>query len=128
MSSKQSNIFFRFEPKQTKTQFVSVVFRFVSRNQKTFFLFFSVFRTGIEITETNRISSKQTEKISKQTFSIKGSSKPLIFFLGSNRNSFCFGCFSVCFLRNQQIFFRFVSMFRTGSETTGTNRTYGMGS
>jgi hypothetical protein len=36
VSSKQS-IFFRFKPKQTETQSVSVVFRFVSRNQKKYF-------------------------------------------------------------------------------------------
>jgi hypothetical protein len=41
VSSKQS-IFFRFELKQTETQSVSVVFRFVSRNQKTFFWFILV--------------------------------------------------------------------------------------
>ncbi len=62
----QNNHFFLFEPKQTETHSVSVVFRFVSRNQKTFFRFVSVFRTSIETTETNRILSKQTEKISKK--------------------------------------------------------------
>jgi hypothetical protein len=49
----------------------------------------SVFRTGtgIETTETNRTLSKQTEtnrKNLQKTFSIRGSSKKLIFFLGSN--------------------------------------------
>jgi hypothetical protein len=34
--------FFRFKPKQTETQSVSVVFRFVSRNQKKIFRFVSV--------------------------------------------------------------------------------------
>jgi hypothetical protein len=35
--SWRQSIFFRFKSKQTETQSVSVVFRFVSRNQKTFF-------------------------------------------------------------------------------------------
>jgi hypothetical protein len=73
--------------------------------------------------ETNR-------KILQKTFSIRGSSKPLLFFsvwTKPNRNSICFGCFLVCFSRNQQIFFRFVSMLWTSIETTETNRTYGVG-
>ncbi len=37
VSSKHSNFFFRFELKQNETQSVSVVFRFVLRNQKKFF-------------------------------------------------------------------------------------------
>jgi hypothetical protein len=104
---KQSN-FFRFEQKQTETQSVSVIFRFVSRNQKTFFRFVSVFRTGIETIETHIIFSKQTEKKSPKTFSIRGSSKPLIFFsvrTETNRNSICFGCFSVCFFAKPKHFF-----------------------
>jgi hypothetical protein len=49
------NFFSRFEPKQTETQSVSVVFRFVfSRKQKFVFRFVSLFQTGIETTETNR--------------------------------------------------------------------------
>ncbi len=133
MSSKQSNFFFRFEPKQAKTQSVSVVFRFVSRNPKKIFpVCFSLFRTGIETIKTNRIFLKQTEtknpKNFQKTFSIRGSWKPLIFFsvqTETNRNSIC--CFSVCFFAKPKNFFRFVSMFRTGIETTKTNRTYGMG-
>jgi hypothetical protein len=42
---RNNQIFFRFEPKQTETQSVSVVFRLVSQNQKTFFsVCFSLFR------------------------------------------------------------------------------------
>jgi hypothetical protein len=37
VSSKQTNKSFRFEPKQTETQSVSVLFWFVSRNQQLFF-------------------------------------------------------------------------------------------
>jgi hypothetical protein len=69
---RNNQTFFRFEPKQTETQSVSVVFRFVSGNQKTFFWFVSVFRTSIETTETNRTLSKQTEKISKKPFLLGG--------------------------------------------------------
>jgi hypothetical protein len=45
----------------------------------------------------------------------------------TNRNSICFGCFSVCFAKPKKKFFglfRFVSVFRTGIETTETNGTF----
>ncbi len=42
----------------------------------------------------------------------------------ANRNSICFGCFSVCFAKAKNIFFRFVSVFRTSIETTETNRIF----
>jgi hypothetical protein len=78
--------FFRFEPKHNETQSVSVVFRFVSRNQKIFFsVCFGVsdwYRNNQNkqnIVETNR-------KNLHKTFSIRGPSKPKIFFLGSNQN------------------------------------------
>jgi hypothetical protein len=55
-------------------------------------------------------------------------------FLGSNRNKPKLNLFQLSFgllFRETKNFFfglyRFVSMFRTGIETTGTNRTYGMG-
>jgi hypothetical protein len=51
VSSTQS-IFFRFEPKQNETQ--SVFFGLFRETKKHFFRFVSVFRTGIETTETNR--------------------------------------------------------------------------
>jgi hypothetical protein len=43
----------------------------------------------------------------------------------TNQNSICFGCFSVCFPEPKNIFFglfKFLSVFRTGTETTETNR------
>ncbi len=55
----------------------------------------------------SRVSSKQSNLFSVRT--------------ETNRNSICFGCFSVCFAK-PTIFFRFVSVFRTGIETTETNR------
>jgi hypothetical protein len=77
--------------------------------------------------ETNR-------KNLQKTFSIRGSSKPLILFLGSNRNkpklSLFRLSFGLLFRETKHFFFglyQFVSMFRTGIETTGTKRTYGMG-
>ncbi len=131
---RKNQIFFRFEPKQTEAQSISVVFQFVSRNPKTFFWFVSVFRTIIETTETNRIFSKQTEtnrKNLQKTFSIRGSSKSLIFFLGSNRNkpklNLFWLFFGMLFLETPKKNFRFVLMFRTSIETTETNRTYGKG-
>jgi hypothetical protein len=45
----------------------------------------------------------------------------------TNRNSICFGCFSVCFAKPKKKFFglfRFVSVFRTGIKTTETNKTF----
>jgi hypothetical protein len=81
VSSKQSNFFFRFEPKQTETQSVSVVFRFVSQNQKTLFsvcfakpknFVFGLFRCFGPVskqpkqTAFSRDKPKQTEKISKK--------------------------------------------------------------
>jgi hypothetical protein len=45
----------------------------------------------------------------------------------TNRNSICFGCFSVYFAKPKNIFFglfRFVSVFRIGIETTETNRIF----
>jgi hypothetical protein len=64
-------------------------------------------------------------------FSMRMSSKPLIFFLGSNRNKPKLNLFrlffGLLFRETQKKFFRFVSMFRTGIETTEINRTYGMG-
>jgi hypothetical protein len=131
---RNNQFFFQFKPKQTETQSVPVVFRFVSRNKKTFF--FGLFwcfgpvskqRNKQNFLETNLNKPKQTEKNSKKSFSITGTSKPLIFFLGSNRNSICFGCFSVCFFAKPQHFF--FGLFRCSDqyETTETNRTYGMG-
>jgi hypothetical protein len=84
--------------------------------------FFGLFRCFGPVSK----QPKQTETTSQQC-SIRISSKQLIFF-GSNRNSICFSCFSVCFFRETPPKnFRFVSVFRTGIETTETNRTYGMG-
>ncbi len=103
--------FFRFELKQTETQSVSVVFRFVSRNQKTFFsLCFGLFRCfgPVKTTETNRIFSKQTEKISKKHSLLGGPRNHYFFFsvqTETNRNSICFGCFSVCFFVKPKKFF-----------------------
>ncbi len=90
-----------------------------------------MFRTGIEKTKTNRILSKQTEKIFNKRsllgtvnfFSrlepkqIKTQSVSVVFWMA--------------FLGNQQIFFLgwflFVSMFWTGIETAETNRTNSVG-
>ncbi len=56
--SKQTKKKFRFEPKQTETRSVSVVFRlcfgFFGETRNLKFWFVSVFRTYIRTTETNR--------------------------------------------------------------------------
>jgi hypothetical protein len=113
-SPRNNQIFFRFVPKQTEIQSVSVVFRFVSRNQKQFFRFFRFVsvcfgvsdryrnkRNKQNFVETNRSKQKNLQK----TFSIRWSWKLLIFFLSSNRNSICFGWFSVCFFAKPKRFF-----------------------
>jgi hypothetical protein len=61
------------------------------------------------VSAVSRVSSKQTKKM-----------------FGSNRNSTCFGSFSVCFVKPINYFFglfRFVLVFRIHFETTETNRT-----
>jgi hypothetical protein len=95
--------------------------------KKHFYRFVSVFRTSNETTETNRTLLKQTE--TNQKISKKRSLDRKFFFsvrTETIRNLICFSCFSICFFAKQKSFW-FVSMFRTGLETTETNRTYGMG-
>ncbi len=80
---------FRFELKQTKTQSVSVVFRFVSRNQNTFLsVCFGLFRyfglVSKQPKQTEFCRNKQ--KKSPKNVPYWGSSKQLICFLGLNRN------------------------------------------
>ncbi len=121
-----TKFFFRFKPKQTKTQSVSVVFRFVSRNQKTFF---SVC-FGVSDRYRNNRNKQYFVKTNRKNLLLGGPRNNYFFFLGLNRNKpklNLFGCFLFYLLRNQKICFRFVSVFRTGIETTETNRTYGMG-
>ncbi len=130
VSSKQSNFFFRFEPKQTETQSVSVVFRVCFAKPKNIFFslfwFVSVFWTGIESTKTNGILSKQTEKISKKRCSIRRSSKPLIFFLGSNQNKLKLSLFrlffGLLFRETKKFFFRFVFIWFDVSDRYRNNR------
>ncbi len=64
---RNNQIYFRFEPKRTETQSVSVVFRFVSRNQTNFFsVCFGLFRCFDPVskqpkqTETNRKHLQKT--------------------------------------------------------------------
>jgi hypothetical protein len=128
---RNNQSFVRFEPKQTKTQSVSVVFRFVARNQKTFF------SVCFDILDRNRNNQKKqnfvetNRKNLQKTFPIRGSSKPLICFLSLNRNkpklSLFWLFFGLLFRETKNFVFQFVSMFQTGIETTDTNSTYGMG-
>ncbi len=107
VSSKQSNFFFGSNRNKPKLNLFQLFFGLFRETKKHFFLFVSVFRTGIETTETNRIFSKQTEKISKKR-SLLGGPWNSFFFLGSNRNepnSICFSCFSVCFFEKPTKFF-----------------------
>ncbi len=130
MSTKQSNFFFGSNRNKLKLNLFRLFFGLFRKTKKHFFRFVLVFRTGIDnrnkqnFVETNR-------KNLQKTFSIRGSSKPYIFFLGLNRNKPKLGLFrlffGLLFRKTKNFFFRFVLMFRTGIETTETNRTYGMG-
>ncbi len=130
MSSKQS-LFYRFQLKQTETQSVLVVFRFVSQNQKKKFGFVSVFRTGIKTTKTNRTFTKQTEKISKKHSLVRCPRNSYCFF-GLNRNTqklnlFRFFSLFFCETNKNCGLFWFVSVFRISIGTAKTNRIDGMG-
>jgi hypothetical protein len=68
---------------------------------------------ALEAVVTARVSLKQSNFFSVRT--------------ETNRNSICFGCFLVCFAKPKNLFFGsfwFVSVFRTGIETTETNRIF----
>jgi hypothetical protein len=117
VSSKQSNIFFGSNRNSICFGCFSVCF---AKPKNIFFgllRFVLVFWTSSETTEKNRIFSKQTEtnqKIPQKTLSIRGYSKPLIFFLGSNRNKPKLNLFrlffGLLFRETPKIFFRFVSV------------------
>jgi hypothetical protein len=75
-----------------------------------------------------RYKPKQPEKISKKRFLLGGSRIGNFFFIGSNGNKpkvNLFWLFFVFFCETKK-FVRIVSVFRTGIETTETNRAYGM--
>ncbi len=125
MSSKQSNFFFRFEPKRTETQSVSVVFRFFGlfRETKQIFFRFVLVCFGVSVLyRNNRNKLKQTEKISKKQISIRVSSKQLIYFWFKLKQTETQPVL-VVFRETKQKFVRFVTVFRTSIETTETNRT-----
>ncbi len=101
-------------------------FSLFCETKKHFFRFVQVFWTGIKTTETNRIFSKQTEKSLKNVL-YQGVLEPVNFFsrLKPKLNLFRL-FFGLLFRETKNFFFRFVTMFWTGIETTETNRTYGM--
>jgi hypothetical protein len=75
VSSKQSNFFFGSNRNKPKLNLFRLFFGLFRETKKYFFGLFRfvlVFWTGIETTETNRIFSKQTEKISKKRFLLGG--------------------------------------------------------
>jgi hypothetical protein len=136
VSSKQSNFF----SVQTETNRNSICFGCFSvcfaKPKNIFSVCFSVSdryrnkRNKRNFVETKQSIPKQTKQSLKNVF-YKGFSKQLIFFSRfepkqTETQSFLV-VFWFVFLRNQKICFRFVSVFRTGIETTETNRTYGMG-
>ncbi len=120
--------FFRLEPKLGFGCF-SVCF---AKPNKFFlvcfglFRFVSVFRTSIKTTETNRENLQKTNLY-------QGVLETINFFRFEPKQtetqpfSVVFGFVFFVKPNKKQNFFRFVSLFRTGIETTETNRTYGMG-
>jgi hypothetical protein len=116
---RNNQFFFQFEPKQTKTQSVLVVFRFIAKPNKIFSVCFG--------DSFRYLNNRNKPKKSPKNQSLLGCPRTINFFLvrtETNRNSTCFGCFLVCFFHEtKQNFFWFVSVFRTGIETTETNRT-----
>jgi hypothetical protein len=61
VSSKRSKFFFGSNRNKPKLNLFRLFFGLFRETKKQFFRFVSVFRTGIETTETNRTFSKQTE-------------------------------------------------------------------
>jgi hypothetical protein len=109
VSSKQSNFFFGSNRNKSKLNLFRLFFGLFRETKKHFFRFVSVFRTGIETTETNRIFSKQTETNQKnlEKCSLLGGPRNR-FFLGSNRNKLkldLFRLFFVCFFAKPKFFF-----------------------
>ncbi len=95
--SKQSYFFFGLN----KLNLFGLFFGLFRGTKKHFSVCFGPVSKQPKQTEFCRNYRKNLQK----SFSIRGSSIPLIFFLGSNRNSICFGCFSVCFFaKSPQIF------------------------
>jgi hypothetical protein len=136
-SSKQSIFFFGSNRNKPKLDLFRLFFGLFCETKKHFFRFVLVCFSVSDRYRNNRNKQSFLEtnrKNLQKTFSIRGSAKKLIFFLGSNRKKpklNLFSCFSVCYFTKPQYFFfglfRFVSMFQTGIETTKTNRNNGMG-
>ncbi len=114
MSSKQSNFFFGSNRNKPKLNLFRLFFDLFCETKKHFFRFVSVCFGVSDRYRNNRNKQnfiETNQKNLQKMFSIRGSSKPLILFLGSNRNSICFGCFSVCFFAKPANFF-FFGLFR----------------
>jgi hypothetical protein len=127
---RNNQIFFRFEPKQTETQSVSVCF---AKPKNVFFGLFRCFGPALKQPKQTE-QPKQTRKIFKKRSLLRGPQNREFFFRlepKHTKTQSVLVVFRLAFSRNQQIFllglFLFVSMFQTGVETTKTNRTYSMG-
>ncbi len=128
--------FFGSNRNKPKLNLFRLLFGLFRETKKHFFRFVSVcFGVSVQSKQPNKQNFfKINRKHLQKSFSFRGSSKPLFFFLGSNRNKLKLNLFrlffGLLFCKTQKNFsglFWFVSMFRTGIKTTKTNRTYGMG-
>jgi hypothetical protein len=129
VSSKQSNFFFGSNRIKPKLNLFRVFFGLFCETKKHFFRFVSVCFGVSDRYRNNR--NKQPKKSPKNVF-FQEVLETVIFFLGlKNQNKPKLNLFrlffGLLFHETKKNFFRFVSMFRTGIETTETNRNYSMG-
>ncbi len=110
---KQFLKIFLFEPKQTKTQSVSVCF---TKTKNIFFGLFRCFGPVLKQTKQTEFCQnkpKQTEKISKKHSLLGGPQNRKFFFRlepKQTKTQSVMVVFRFAFLRNQLIFLRFVSV------------------
>ncbi len=129
VSSKQSNFFFGSNRNKPKLNLFRLFFgRFHETKQIFFglFWFVSVFRTGIETTETNQNKPRKSPK----TNLYKGVLETIIIFRFKPKQTETQPVpvvFRFVFSETKRNFFQVVSVFQTDIETTETNRTDGMG-
>ncbi len=130
VSSKQSNFFFGSNRNKPKLDLFRLFFGLFRETKNIIFGLFWCFGSVQKQPKQTEFSRNKPKKSPKNVLYL-GVLETVIFFFSvrteTNRNSICYGGFRFAFLLNQKIIFSFFFMFRTGIETTETNRTYSMG-